>query len=113
MTHIENTFNSLLQRDLEFCIDGKIIKDGKLVLFCQNEFYLNFHLKGGSSDKKKYEIPYPFKVTRTDDDRLILDYSISAISSGDADIEYRLLALTKKAYSKLYGKCVEIREKNH
>lgn len=110
MTNVETAFSPYLQRNLEFRVDGKIIKEGRLVLVNQRDFYINFYLKMPNLEKKKYEIPYPFKISN-ENNSLTLDYCISCFGTSDAEIYYRLLSLNKKTNSKLYNNKLVITEK--
>lgn len=110
MTNVEIAFNDFLQRNLEFRIDGKLVKEGKLVLINQRDFYINLYLKMDNNEKKKYEIPYPFKIY-SKDNILTLEYTISSFGTTDHNIKYRLLSLNKKTNSKLYNNKLVISEK--
>jgi hypothetical protein len=110
MTNVELAFNNLLQRNLEFRIDGKLVKEGKLVLINQKDFYINLYLKLDNNETKKYEIPYPFKI-HVSEGILTLEYTISSFGTADHNIKYRLLSLNKKTNSKLYNNRLVIYEK--
>ena len=110
MTNVEIAFNDFLQRNLEFRIYGKLVKEGKLVLINQRDFYINLYLKMDNNEKKKYEIPYPFKIY-SKDNILTLEYTISSFGTTDHNIKYRLLSLNKKTNSKLYNNKLVISEK--
>jgi hypothetical protein len=111
MNNLEEQFNYFLQRNVVFSLDSKIIKDGKLVLFSQKDFYLNFFLKNPNGEQKKFELPYPFKIVR-EKNYLLLKYDMASISKGDHELYYRLLCLNKKPISRYYNNDVMIFEKN-
>lgn len=110
MHTVEDNFKYFMQRDIVFAIDNKIIKDGKLILFSQKDFYLNFHLKSNNV-QKKYEIPYPYDINRVKN-YLVLDYTLEAISKSDAELYYRLVSLNKKNNSRFFDSKLTIFEKN-
>lgn len=111
MVDIENYFKYFLQRDIVISIDSKIIKDGKLILFNQRDFYLNFNLKQNNNTQKKFELPYPFDIIK-ENNYIILSYELSSLSKNDADLYYKLISLNKKHNSRYYNSKVLIFEKN-
>lgn len=111
MDDIEDKFKYFLQRDIVISIDSKIIKEGKLILFNQRDFYLNFNLKNNNQEQKKFELPYPFDVIE-EDNHLILSYELESLSKNDAELYYKLISLNKKHNSRYYNSRVLIFEKN-
>ncbi len=111
MHNIESKFNYFLQRDVVFSMDNKIIKEGKLILFSQKDYYLIFHLKNSNGDNKKYELPYPFNIDK-ENNYLMFDYKIESISKNDSELYYRLLSLNKNQVSRFYNNKVMMFEKN-
>ena len=112
MDDIENEFKYFLQRDIVISSNSKILKEGKLVLFNQKDYYFYIYLKiGNSTTQKKVEIPYPFKIKR-EKNYLILDYTLSAISENDSDLYFRLMSLNQKSNSRFYNSKVILFEKN-
>lgn len=112
MYDIENEFKFFLQRDIVISSNSKILKEGKLMLFNQKDYYFYIYLKiGNNSTQKKIEIPYPFKIKK-EKNYLILDYTLSAISENDSDLYYRLMSLNQKSNSKFYNSKIIIFEKN-
>ena len=111
MHNIESKFNYFLQRDVVFSMDNKIIKEGKLILFSQKDYYLIFHLKNSNGDNKKYELPYPFNIDR-EKNYLTFDYKIESISKNDSELYYRLLSLNKNQVSRFYNNKILMFEKN-
>lgn len=111
MDNIESNFNYFLQRDIVFSMDNKIIKEGKLILFSQKDYYLIFHLKNSNGDNKKYELPYPFHINR-EKNYLTFDYKIESISKNDSELYYRLLSLNKNQVSRFFNNKILMFEKN-
>lgn len=102
MQNLDDLFGYYLQRDVVFSIDSKIIRDGKLILFSQKDYHLNFYFKNNNGDNKVFEIPYPFQIDKCDN-HLVLRYDIETLSKEDDELYYRLLALNKKNNSKFYN----------
>jgi len=108
---IEQAFINFLQKDLIFSIDGKIVKEGKLILFSKNDYYIHFTLKTSSDSKKKYEIPYPFNI-KAGDGYIVLNYEIDHLSDGKNELFYRLKSLNKRTNAKIYNNRMVIFDKN-
>lgn len=111
MDEIEDTFNYFLQRNLVFSIDNKIIKDGNLLLYKKNDYYIVLYLKTNNQEQKKFEIPYPFRIERYEN-YFILNYTLSSISKNDSELYYRLISLNQKSNSRFYNSKLMIFEKN-
>jgi hypothetical protein len=107
----ESDLNYFLQRNIVFVLENKIIKEGKLFLYNEKDYYLIFYMRSGNNDQKKFEIPYPFSVERKNN-YLILDYSLSAISGGDSELYYRLVSLNQNSNSRFYNNKIIVFEKN-
>jgi len=106
MNNLENTLNYLLQRDLNFIIDGKVVKRGKLILLSIQDYYITFYLKH-NNDQKKYELPYPFKFS-VDGDRLTFDYTLKTFTHNNDDLLLKVCSLTKKSNFKIFDNHVII-----
>lgn len=104
-------FNYFLQRNIVFVLNNKIIKEGKLFLYNQKDYYLYFYLKTNNNEQKKFEMPYPFSIKKYEN-HLVMDYSLSAISENDSELYYRLISLNRTTNSKYYDSKITIFEKN-
>lgn len=111
MYNIEDYFKYFLQRDIVVSVDSKIIKEGKLILFNQKDYYLNFNLKNSNQEQKKFELPYPFEVIQKEN-YLILSYNLQSISKNDSNLYYKLMTLSKKHNCRYYNSKILIFEKN-
>jgi hypothetical protein len=102
MVNDEKCFDYFLQRNMAFVLDDKVIKKGKLVLVVKKDYYYVFSMYIDGV-LKKIEYPYPFLITRNADG-LLLNYHLSSLGIGNADLYYRYLALNKLSNSKLYDR---------
>lgn len=97
--HLEHTLNTLLQRNLTFQINGKVIKRGKLVLFNIKDYYITFFVKVDTL-QKKYEVPYPYYVELSENNnikRVVFDYTIERLSIPNSDLFFKLKNINTKA----------------
>ena len=75
-------FTDILQKAVIISCNNKILRQGKILLVSQKDFYitLTLEIKG---QMKKYEIPYPFKIEKTKD-LITFDYTIDTLCRGNA-----------------------------
>jgi hypothetical protein len=80
---IEKEISNALQKRIEFVVERKVIKSGKLILFCIKDFYCNFTLFSDTKNKNiLYEVPYPFNL-EADDTSITLDYTIDTFQKNN------------------------------
>lgn len=108
MIDLEKTLNYFLQREVNFSIDNKSVKKGRLILCNIRDFYITFYLRH-NNEQKRYELPYPFNVSITDQG-IIFDYTLNTLSCNSDDMLYKLRSLTKKKNTKIYDNKVLITE---
>ena len=88
MTNAEDFFIPFFQKKITIVLENKVLRQGKLLLFCIKDFYLNFNLQINNVSKI-FELPYPFdtyleSLTST---TLILDYKHTTLTRNIDDIE--------------------------
>lgn len=93
---IETAVNKLLQQKIIFSLNGKVLKSGKLILFCVKDFYLVFTIQN-QNVKKHFEIPYPYSFSEIINS-VVFDYSIHKLCQKNSRIESnaKLLSTAKK-----------------
>lgn len=106
MNDLESTLNYLLQRDLNFIIDGKVVKRGKLILLSIQDYYITFYLKH-NNEQKKYELPYPFKFNMHKH-QLTFDYTLNTLAHNNDELLFKVRSLTKKKNCKIFDNQVII-----
>ena len=74
-------YTDILQKNISIESNNKIIRQGKLLLVSQKDFYYTFTIliKGLH---KKYEIPYPFAIIK-EKDQIIFDYRVDTLCSNE------------------------------
>lgn len=55
-----------LQKHVNFCVNHKITRKGKLLLYNINDYYVKFMINTNKDVNKLYEVPYPFEISCTD-----------------------------------------------
>ena len=111
MHDTEEVFKYFLQRNVVFSLDNKIVKEGSLILYKQNDYYISLYLKNNNHEQKKFEIPYPFSIERKNN-YFVLNYTMSSISKGDSELYFRLMSLNQNSKSRFYNTKMFIFEKN-
>ena len=77
--------NTLLQKKVKLSINGKIVRQGHLVLYSFKNYCIEMYFKNKSETKlRKTDIPIPFNIYK-DKKRIIFDYSLLSLHS-DADV---------------------------
>jgi len=107
---VEAQIIPLLQETVQFVIDKKVIKKGKLLLFSMKGFYLTFTIVNDKGEPKIYEIPYPFKISNIHEDspELTLDYTLNEISNDNAFTYIKLTNVKPIKKSKFFNTTVNI-----
>lgn len=102
--NITKKINSNLQKNVEFIIDNKVIKSGRIILFSVKDFFCSFLLMNEIKKKRfVYEIPYPFNMILENND-IIFDYTIDAFSKNNPIIKDDLIKFRNRKPSKLFNK---------
>jgi len=98
---IENTFKDLLLSEINFCINDKIIKKGKLLNLSIKDFYIVFLLEVQKGGKKTYEIPYPFHILKNNKS-ILFDYKVDTFVHNDPVKYVKVKNFKPKKNSKFY-----------
>ena len=102
-TNIEEACKYLLQKNISLEINNKIFKQGKLILFYQKNFYLQFTLTTVKKDKDKVEIPIPYDVELHESDGLVyFDYRIKTLAKLAPEVENYLKVYPNKVNNNKY-----------
>jgi len=96
-TEIEKACKFLLQKNIDLEIKNKSLKQGKLILFYQKNFFITFVINTLKKDKEKIEIPIPYGVEIHEKENLIyFDYRIKTLAKHAPEIETNLIVYPKK-----------------
>jgi len=105
-TELENTLKTLLQRNLRFVINRKQWRTGKLLLFKQNGFYIEFVLRNNSK-QERFEVPIPFEVKATKE-RVSFSYDINSLVCNKPEIIEQIMQRGDGCKSKYFNNTLEI-----
>jgi len=106
---IEKAISAHLQKTITFSIEAKILKKGKLILFCIKDFFCVFTLLCEEKKNKKivYEIPYPFDL-HINNDKLIFDYTINTFCKLNNELSKPINKLALKKPAKIFNKKITL-----
>jgi hypothetical protein len=106
---IEQLIKPFLLTSVKFTVDDKIIKQGRLQLFCIKGFFCNFTILGFDKPNKKtvYEIPYPFDI-EVKENRLILDYTVDSFCASSTAIRELVCKIKTPKTSKFFNKKIVV-----
>ena len=97
----------LLQKQLVFSLNNKVIKQGRFLLFRRVHYFIQIAIANDKAIRENFEIPIPFRVENYSEDGLLyFDYRISSLN-----IEC-LPDIPTKVSSSYFNKILEISIKN-
>ena len=92
---LQDNLNTILQKNVCFTMNDKVLREGKLMIYNIKDFYITFTLITKKDQQKIYEIPAPF-YTYIEGSNVIFDYSTGYITKKSKKIEYLLTSLKNK-----------------
>jgi hypothetical protein len=103
ITHIDENLKTLLQRDIQFVVKDKVLREGKLMVFNIKDFYISFIIYTKKGQTKTYDIPLPYQIL-TRPDNIILDYTLKNVHYGKDSMQQLIESISKSVgkKSKLY-----------
>jgi N-glycosylase/DNA lyase len=106
---IEPYLKHILQRDVRFVVNDKVLREGKVIIFYIKDFYISFTLYTKKKQSKTYDIPLPYDVSATNN-CLILDYSLRKIHRNIPALKKLIEKVSKSVgkKSKLYDNIMTI-----
>ncbi len=104
---IDEYLKQFLQCDVEFCLNKKTIKSGKLLLFEHGYFNYVFFIQT-KSKKTSIKIPFPFDCYLLEND-LNFDYTLDKFTSKIPEIEETLKKIKIDTPSKFFDNVLKIK----
>lgn len=110
-TPIEETLKYLLQRQITFTINDRVIKKGKLVIFKQNNYCVDLHLNQSQTKKEGlliYTIPIPFTIIKTSQN-ILFDYRLVSLVRSNERLLQMVKNIAPARKTKFYDTILNIR----
>ena len=106
MDKLEQQLKQIILKTVEFQLDGKVIKSGKIKVVNTKQFFIRFRLESDSG-LKEYDLPYPFMIG-SNSDGILFDYSLSSFCPRTEDTYWKMLMMNKSEASKLHNSYLTI-----
>jgi hypothetical protein len=106
MNNNDEIFLDNLHRNFRFMCNGKVLKEGKLILFNFNDFYYSFTLDV-SGNKKHFKLPMAFSIT-SNLSSIRLDYTIKTLCYNIDEFEFPCKMIKPKSKNALYDNVVDV-----
>lgn len=100
MIKLENKLKDLILQNVEFEVDGKIIKRGRIKVFNTKQFFIKFKLEN-CDEIKEFELPYPYRAVKLENG-FLFDYCLSAFCPKTEEIYWKMRAMNKESCSKIF-----------
>lgn len=97
---LEEKLKDVILQTVEFVVDGKPIKQGKIRVYNTKQFFIKFKLENGD-ESKDMELPYPYRLEKIGNSYLF-DYCLSAFCPPTELVFYKMKLLNKENASKLH-----------
>jgi hypothetical protein len=102
MHKLEQQLKNIILKNVDFQIDGKSIKRGKIKVYNTKQFFIRFKLEQDDDKQVEYDLPYPFKVIQKPDG-YIFDYTLSAFCPRTEELYWKMLLMNKSDASRLHN----------
>jgi hypothetical protein len=101
MVKLEESLKDIILKNVDFQIDGKSIKKGKVKVYNSKQFFIRFKLE---QDNKliEYDLPYPFKLIKNSRG-YVFDYCLSAFCPKTEELYWKMVLMNKSEASRLHN----------
>ena len=100
MIRLEEQLKDIILKTVDFQIDGKSIKRGKVKVYNSKQFFIRFKLEN-ENKIYEYDLPYPFKFFKVDNG-YVFDYCLSAFCPKTETMYWKMRAMNKSEASRLH-----------
>lgn len=108
-TDLEDVLKNLLQRQLTLSLNNKTWREGKLLLFKQSGFYLEFIINSKKKSRERFEIPIPFCINTLSKNHLQFNYKLTSLSGKNDKLLRMLKEIKPLGKSKFYDNVLEVK----
>lgn len=100
MEYFEDYLKDLILRDVEFILDNKVLRKGRIEVYNTKQNFIKFKIQI-ENKSKEWEISSPYRIEKIKNGYLF-DYSLSAFCPPTQDMYWSMKALDKSNSSKLF-----------
>jgi len=94
MNFLTKYLQKFLLQPVEFVVDNKVVRRGRIKLFNFKQYFIKFTIQTESGDIKTYDVLYPFKIYY-EGDMCMFNYHLSSLTQNDIETYYRIKTLNK------------------
>ena len=95
----EQLLKCTLQNNVQFVLNDKIIREGKMVIYHVKDFYITFNFINPKGIDKVYEIPVPFDIVKQDN-VLVFSYEVDKAINSDFTCNFLIKQIIGKVKKK-------------
>lgn len=108
-TKLKQSLELILQRNAKFNVNKKTLREGKVILYNQKDFYIEFVIITKKDIRKIYEVPVPFNIS-VDNNTVYFDYTLKSICKDDHNnsVNIKVISSCLGKKSKLYDNVLAI-----
>lgn len=106
-TELEAVLKKMLQRKVDFVIKKKQWRSGKLLIFKQNGFFIEFTIKNNKDKVERFEVPIPFDIN-FNSDSVGFSYELTKLVCNKPTVIEEIKKIEPKCNSKYYDSYLEI-----
>lgn len=109
MNHLTPYLQPYLLQTVEFILNDKVIKRGRIKLFNFKQYFIKFTLESDSGEHKVYDMLYPFRIDTDENKCCVFNYHLSAFAGGDMDMYYSIKTISKELALPAYDGVITLR----
>jgi hypothetical protein len=95
MNYLTRHLEPFLLKPVEFIINGKTVRKGKIKVFNFRQYFVKFSIETESGDTKTYDVLYPFKIEK-DGQACVFNYHLSCFSRTDDEMFFKMKTIKKE-----------------
>lgn len=93
--NVEQILKATLQNNVQFVLNDKIVRQGKIILFTVKDYYISFNFITPENLQKNYEIPIPFSIHKRNGN-IFLDYNLHHVTKKEFSNEFLVKQISSK-----------------
>lgn len=106
-TELEDTLKEMLQQKIDFIIHKNKWRSGKMLLFKQNGFFIEFTIKNTKNKIERFEVPIPFNVIKKPN-IIRFSYELTELVCNNPDIINEIKKVEPNCRSKYFNSYLEL-----
>ena len=109
MNHLTAHLHQYLLQSVEFIMNDKVIKRGKIKIFNFKQYFIKFTLETDTGELKVYDLLYPFRIDSDRDGNCVFNYHLSAFSGGDIEMLRCMKTISKDSALPAYDGIITLK----